>query len=203
MGKDLWAACGLVPAVATAAGATRRRARRRVRQRGAIGGLSDTALAVVVGTLTLVGVVGFFQTSSVNAKTNNEVANFTALVANIRSAYYAAGSSYTGMTDVTLASSKIAPAPLIRGGNSLMSAFNHPILVAGAAAPGATFTISYSNIPDDACVKFLTTVWNTMSDTAIGAATHVNGAMVSNFNMSGATSACTAGGANAIVFTLS
>ncbi len=178
-------------------------ARRHPEQAGAIGGLSDTALAVVVGTLTLVGVVGFFQTSSVNAKTNNEVANFTALVGNIRSAYYAAGSTYTGMTDVTLASSKIAPGPLIRGGNSLMSAFNHPIVVAGAASPGATFTISYTSIPDDACVKFLTTVWNTMSDSTVAGATTVNGAAPSAYSMTGATSACNAGAANAIVFTLS
>lgn len=172
-------------------------------QAGAIGGLSDTALAVVVGTLTLVGVVGFFQTSSVNAKTNNEVANFTALVGNIRSAYYAAGSTYTGMTDVTLASSKIAPGPLIRGGNSLMSAFNHPIVVAGAAGAGATFTISYTSIPDDACVKFLTTVWNTMSDSTVAGATTVNGNAPASYSMTGATSACNAGAANAITFTLS
>lgn len=176
--------------------------RRHPREAGAIGGLSDTALAVVVGTLTLVGVVGFFQTSSVNAKTNNEVANFTALVGNIRSAYYAAGSSYAGMTDVSLASSKIAPGPLIRSGNSLMSAFNHPILVAGAGA-GATFTISYTSIPDDACVKFLTTVWNTMSDSTVTGATSVNGAAPDAFSMAGATSACNAGAANAITFTLS
>ena len=178
-------------------------ARRHPAQAGAIGGLSDTALAVVVGTLTLVGVVGFFQTSSVNAKTNNEVANFTALVGNIRSAYYAAGSNYVGMTDVTLASSKIAPGPLIRGGNSLMSAFNHPITVAGAASPGATFTISYVSIPDEACVKFLTTVWNTMSDSAIAGATSVNGVAAATFSMAGATAACNAGAANSITFTLS
>lgn len=178
-------------------------ARRHPQQAGAIGGLSDTALAVVVGTLTLVGVVGFFQTSSVSAKTNSEVANFTALVGNIRSAYYAAGSTYTGMTDVSLATSKIAPGPLIRGGNSLMSAFNHPITVAGAATPGATFTISYTNIPDDACVKFLTTVWNTMSDSTVAGATSVNGTAPGAFSMAGATAACNAGAANAIIFTLS
>jgi hypothetical protein len=184
---------------------TRRRslARRHPAQAGAIGGLSDTALAVVVGTLTLVGVVGFFQTSSVNAKTNNEVANFTALVGNIRSAYYAAGSTYAGMTDATLASSKIAPGPLIRGGNSLISAFNHPISVAGAAAPGATFTISYVSIPDDACVKFLTTVWNSMTDTTAAGATVVNGTTITTFSMGGATGACGAGAANSITFTLS
>lgn len=177
-------------------------ARRRA-QRGAIGGLSDTALAVVVGTLTLVGVVGFFQTSSVNAKANNEVANFTALVGNIRSAYYAAGSNYSGMTDTTLAANRIAPAPLIRSGNTLMSAFNHPITVAGAASPGASFTIGYSHIPDEACVKFLTTVWNTMSDTTLASATNVNGTAVQTFTMDGASQVCKAGGANTITFTLS
>lgn len=179
-----------------------RRMSARERQAGAIGGLSDTALAVVVGTLTLVGVVGFFQTSSVSAKTNNEVANFTALIGNIRSAYYAAGSTYAGMTDGTLASNRIAPAPLIRGGNSLMSAFNHPITVAGAAAPGATFTVAYTAIPDDACVKFLTTVWNTMSDTTATGATSVNGSAISTFNMTSASAACNGGPSNAITFTL-
>jgi hypothetical protein len=178
-------------------------ARRYPAQAGAIGGLSDTALAVVVGTLTLVGVVGFFQSSSVNAKTNTEVANFTALIGNIRSAYYAAGSTYTGMTDGTLASSRIAPGPLIRGGTALISAFNHPITVAGAAAPGATFTINYSSMPEEACVKFLTTVWNTMSDTTEVGATSVNGTAVTTFSMSGATGVCNAGAANAISFTLS
>lgn len=175
-------------------------ARRHPGQAGAIGGLSDTALAVVVGTLTLIGVVGFFQTSSVNARTNNELASFTALVGNIRTAYYAAGSNYTGMTEATLATTKIAPAPLIRAG-SLMSAFNHPITVAGVAS-GASFTITYTAIPDDACVKFLTTVWNSMPDTTLSNATTVNGTAVTTFSMAGATAVCTGGAANAIAFTL-
>lgn len=177
-------------------------ARRRRRQEGAIGGLSDTALAVIVGTLTLVGVVGFFQTSSVNAKTNSEVANFTALIGNIRSAYYAAGSTYTGMTDAALATSRIAPATIIRNGNSLVSAFGHPITVLGAAAPGTTFTVSYASIPDEACIKFLTTIWNTMPDTTLGGATVVNGAAPNAFSMGGASASCNAGSANAITFTL-
>src|SRR5574340_968647 len=80
--------------------------RRYPGQAGAIGGLSDTALAVVVGTLTLVGVVGFFQSSSSSAKTNSEIANLTSLVANIRSAYYQAGSDYSNISAATLASSK-------------------------------------------------------------------------------------------------
>jgi hypothetical protein len=183
-------------------GAARDLVRRHPGQEGAIGGLSDTALAVVVGTLTLVGVVGFFQTSSVNAKTNNEVANFTALVGNIRSAYYAAGSTYTGMTDTNRPSSKIAPGPLIRSGNILMSAFNHQITVAGGAAPGTTFTINYTGMPDDACVKFLTTVWNSLSDTTVAGATVVNGTTAATFTMTGAETACNAGPANAITFTL-
>lgn len=174
--------------------------RRFPSQAGSIGGLSDTALAVVVGTLTLVGVVGFFQTSSVSARTNSEVANFTSLIGNIRSAYYAAGSSYTGMTDGTLASSKIAPAPLIRAG-ALMSAFNHAISI-GATGGGASFTVSYSGMPDDACVKFLTAVWTSMPDTTLAAATTVNGTAVTTFGMSGASAACSSA-ANSIVFSLS
>jgi hypothetical protein len=172
--------------------------RRYPGQAGAIGGLSDTALAVVVGTLTLVGVVGFFQTSSTSAKVNTEVSNMTALVGSIRSAYYAAGSVYTGMTNTTLAAARIAPGPLIKNGD-LYSAFGSKVLVV-ATAPD-TFTLTYSNIPADACVRFLTTMWNSLSDTTASGSTKVNNTAPTSYDMTGATSLCTTA-ANGIVFTL-
>ena len=153
----------------------------------------------MVGTLTLVGVVGFFQTSSSTAKTNTEISNFTALVGSIRSAYYAAGSAYTGMTDVTLASTKIAPAPLIRNGD-LYSAFSSKVVIAANSA-GDGYTIAYSNIPVDGCVRFLTTVWTSLSDTTIAGATAVNTKAPTTFDMAGAITACNAV-ANTILFTL-
>ena len=111
--------------------------RRHPSQAGAIGGLSDTALSVVVGTLTLVGVVGFYQSSSSSAKTNSEIANLTALVASVRSAYYQSGSDYTSISGGSLASSKIAPAPLIRAGG-LRSMFGGTIVVASATSGGGS-----------------------------------------------------------------
>jgi hypothetical protein len=169
--------------------------RRYSGQAGAIGGLSDTALAVVVGTLTLVGVVGFFQSSSVGARTNSEIANLVALVANIRAAYYQAGSSYSGINAAGLATTKIAPTPLIRGPN-LMSMFGSAIAVAPVGASSDQFSITYSGMPADACVKVTTTTWNTLSDIT---ATTINGA-TPTFDMAGATGNCTLAN-NAIVLT--
>lgn len=134
------------------------------RQAGAIGGLSDTALAVVVGTLTLVGVVGFFQTSSSGAKTNAELANFTSLVSNIRSAYWQAGSSYDSISAANLATSRIAPQPLIRT-NALRSMFGNSVNVAPTgSSPASQFTVTYVDLPRDACVKMVTTTSNTLTD---------------------------------------
>jgi hypothetical protein len=171
------------------------RVRRHSGQDGAIGGLSDTALAVVVGTLTLVGVVGFFQSGSSGAKTNSEIANLTALVGSIRAAYYQAGSDYSGITSAILASSKIAPAPLIRGAN-LTSMFGGAITVASATS-NSQFTVQYAGIPVDACIKILTNVWVNMSDVI---ATSVNGAAATTFTMAGATTAC-GQSSNSILFT--
>jgi len=169
-------------------------ARRHPGQAGAIGGLADTALAVVVGTLTLVGVVGFFQSSSTSARANSEVANLVSLVANIRSAYYQAGSNYAGISAGGLATSRIAPTPLIRGAN-LTSMFGAPVTVAPNAAADE-FTVSYSAMPPDACVKLSTTIWTTLSDITT---TTINGTTPS-FDMNGATTNCTQS-TNAIVFT--
>lgn len=176
-----------------------RLARRHPGQAGAIGGLSDTALAVVVGTLTLVGVVGFFQSSSSSAKTNSEIANLTALVANVRSAYYQAGSDYTNISAAALASAKIAPAPLVRAGG-LRSMFGNSIAVASASSGGGSndeFTVAYAALPPDACVKVVTMAWNTMSDIV---STTVNSSAPATLDISGATTSCSGAG-NAVTFT--
>ena len=157
------------------------------RQVGAIGGLSDTALAVVVGTLVLVGVVGFFQTGSNGAKTNSEIANLTALVGTIRSAYYQAGTDYTGVSATTLASSRIAPASLIRG-TSLISMYGSAITVA-AGTPTSEFVLTYTGLPVDACVKVLTNVWGNQSNLV---STSVNTTAATTLTLTGATSACNA-----------
>lgn len=164
-------------------------------QAGALGGLSDTALAVVVGTLTLVGVVGFFETASTTAKANSEVANLTSLIANVRSAYYQAGADYTGISSATLASSGIAPQPLISSGG-LRSMFGQAITVA-AVAGNASFTLSYAGIPASACVKLATTVWNTIPSVT---STTIGGAAPKTNDLSGAQGSCT-GSTNSIVFT--
>ncbi len=170
-------------------------AERHPGQAGAIGGLSDTALSVVVGTLILVGVVGFFQTGSNGAKANSEIANLTALVGSIRSAYYQAGSDYTGVSSSILATSRIAPASLIRG-NGLVSMFGSAITVA-PGSPTSQFTLAYSGLPVDACVKVLTNVWGNQSDLV---ATSVNGNAATTLTLSAAVTDCNAT-ANAIVFT--
>jgi hypothetical protein len=165
-------------------------------QAGAVGGLSDTALAVVVGTLILVGVVGFFQTGSNGAKANSEIANLTALVGSIHAAYYQAGSDYTGISSSILASSRIAPASLIRGSN-LVSMFGSAITVAPATST-SQFTLSYAGLPVDACVKVLTNVW--ANNQAELVSTAVNGAAAATLTLSGAATACN-GASNGIVFT--
>ncbi|HIJ63259.1 MAG TPA: hypothetical protein HPQ04_11260 [Rhodospirillaceae bacterium] len=173
-------------------------AHRHPSQAGAIGGLSDTALAVVVGTLTLVGVVGFFQSASTSAKTNSEIANLTALVANIRSAYYQAGADYSTIAAAVLASGGIAPQPLIFNGG-LRSMFGQAITVA-ATASNSQFTVTYTGIPESACVKFVSTVWNTVPSIL---ATTINATAPASYDMAGATGATggCAAGKNTIVFT--
>ncbi len=177
---------------------------RHRRQAGAIGGLSDTALAVVVGTLTLVGVVGFFQTSSSSAKTNSEIANLMSLVANIRSAYYQAGSDYTGISAAQLAAAKIAPAPLVRSSAGLTSMFGSAIAVApasssGGAGPKDEFIVSYV-LPADACVKLLTTTSSALAD-VVGAS--VNGSNLASIDMNTAATNCvpTSGSSSTLAIT--
>ena len=171
-------------------------ARRHPGQAGALGGLSDTALAVVVGTLTLVGVVGFFESASTTAKTNSEIANLTSLIANIRSAYYQAGADYGSVTSAGLAGSGIAPQPLIFNGG-LRSMFGQAITVAPGVKDNTIFTISYSGIPQSACVKLATTVWNTIPSIT---GTTIGGAAPKTTDMSGAQTSC-ANAANTLVFT--
>jgi hypothetical protein len=136
-------------------------------QAGAIGGLSDVALAVVVGTLTLVGVIGFFQTSSSGARTNAEVANFTSLISNIRSAYWQGGSNFSGISATNLASSHIAPEPLINAtADDLTSMFGGDVDVAVNTTNNFRFDVTYNGLPEDACVKMITTTAHTLSGIA-------------------------------------
>ncbi|HIJ37251.1 MAG TPA: hypothetical protein HPP80_00010 [Rhodospirillaceae bacterium] len=146
-------------------------------------------MAVVVGTLALVGVVGFFQTASTDAKSNAEIANLTALIANIRAAYYQAGADYSSVSGANLANGGIAPQPLINNGG-LRSMFGQTILAAPASGNTA-FSLTYSGIPAAACIKLVTMVWNSMPSITT---TSINGVAMQQ-GSNGSASSATMGGA--------
>jgi hypothetical protein len=154
----------------------------RQRQRGAIGGLSDTALAVVVGTLALVGVVGFFSTSSQGAKMNTDIANFTALINNTNVIAYNA-----------------APQALIRNA-SLQSAVGGAITITTVSA--SSFSVAYAALPQDACFRYITTLSKVLADQLVSVTINGNAAITTMPVAIGtAQTECVAGTANSITWT--
>lgn len=128
-------------------------------------GLSLVELLLVLGVIALIAIAAFIIYPSVQASTqsNTESSNITAVVAATKNLYGARGNYGTGNITGTLVQARAFPSTMVGGiytaSTVPVNAWGASVTVAGAGTPvGTQFAITYSDIPTEACIKFVSGV---------------------------------------------
>ena len=124
---------------------------KKLRQRGLT--LIEAAMVLAIATLVVAGIMIFFQSASINNKTNEAMAQLNSLQSSVRSVY-AGQSTYVGLTEADLINAKTVPSKMVSG-TGLRHAFNAAITIAPASVGGTdnAFTVTYVGVPQEACSK--------------------------------------------------
>ncbi|HEX7634899.1 MAG TPA: type 4 pilus major pilin [Noviherbaspirillum sp.] len=169
--------------------------RRFTRERGAslLEGIAYLGIAAIV----VLGAVSLLTNAFGNAKANQTTEELIALRTAVRKLY--AGQPYNtdAFMQANLVTANAIPNTLVRGAaNAIANSWAGTVTIAGTTA--STFTITYSNVPQDVCVAIISgaTGWtsiaangNTPAITAFPATTSL------------ATTHCSVAGNNTVVFT--
>lgn len=117
--------------------------------------LLELAMVLALGVLIAVGVMMFYTQANTSRNTQNAIIQVGALQQAVRS-LYGGQSTYTGLSNDILISTKAVPQNMVSGTNGLRSAFSGAVTVVPANSGGGTgsgFSIQLDAVPQDACTK--------------------------------------------------
>ncbi len=150
----------------------------------------------IIGVLSVGGIAGYSKAMGKFkiTKMNDQIAM---LVSNIRTAY-GNQSSYAGLTQATAISLDLVPSDMVSGAN-LTNAFGTASIA--TAANNRSFTITFTELPMDACISVLTSDWGSESTGLVSISSN-NAARVTPMSPTAAAAAgvCNAAG-NTIAWT--
>lgn len=135
-------------------GQTLRRRLARTANRGLT--LIEAAMVLAILALVVAGIMLFYQNANTSRQTTNALNDLAAVQQQVRS-LYGGQPSFAGITPELIANSKALPARMVSG-TTLRHSFNGQILIAPANAGGGAgsgFQVTFQNIPQEACVKML------------------------------------------------
>ena len=119
--------------------------------------LIEAAMVLAILALVIAGIMLFYTQANSSRLTTAALNDLAAVQQTVRS-LYGGQAQYTGVTTAIIADSKNLPAKMTSG-STLRHSFNGTIIIAAAdagAGTGSGFSVEFSNVPKDACVKMLT-----------------------------------------------
>lgn len=163
----------------------------RNRQKGYT--LMEMALgAVIVAILAIVMIPKFIQMRDA-ARVDNESQQLTTIVGKIEK-IFARQSNYTGLNNTVARTSAMVPGSMEgSGATDIKTAWSDTGLVFGTAGSGASYTLTYSSVPQAACVQLISDHLDNF-DTVAANSTSVT-------TVAAASTACSSADNNTIVFT--
>lgn len=127
----------------------------KLRQRGLT--LIEAAMVLAISTLVIAGIMVFFQSASINAKTNEAMSQLNSLRTTINS-LYAGQPTYQGLSNELLINSSGVPSKMVSG-TDIISAFSSPVIVSDVSVSMGTsnaYSVSFTDVPSEACVAMAT-----------------------------------------------
>lgn len=161
--------------------------------------LIETAMVLGLAALVAAGVMYFFTSANNGQKTNEAVSQLAAIQQATRS-MFAGQPTYDGLTAQILAESRQLPNKMVNG-TALQNSFGGDITI-GTANANTNFTVQFSGLPGEACVRMSTMDLGTgLVNIAVtgGTAANVDGRPMTPVE---ANSACGTGNSTSITWTL-
>ncbi|RME37318.1 MAG: hypothetical protein D6788_09725, partial [Planctomycetota bacterium] len=129
-----------------------------------------------------------------SSKTSQAKTQIQTLMSGVRSLYAATG-NYSSVSNSVVISAGIPPENMITSSTTLTSPWGGAVTVSGAAS---TFTVSYANVPQDACVDLLSS--GVLNNSNVISVTVGSTTLTNSSDPAAAVTACSAA-ANNMVFT--
>lgn len=133
---------------------------KRLRQRGLT--LIEAAVVLGLASLVIAGVMVFYQSASVGAKTTEALGELASLQQAIRTVY-SGQPTYDGLSAEALAATRSIPGKMVVGtgpSTTLRHAFNGQVSVQAETIAGGTanngFSIQFEGLPSEACSRMAT-----------------------------------------------
>jgi prepilin-type N-terminal cleavage/methylation domain-containing protein len=155
-----------------------------------------TLIELMIGIAIIAAIIAGAIMLSSTATTANKVKDATSNVSIIKSAIinlYANEASFDGLSTSVLKSSSGIPAKL-KGTNTINSPWGVDSVSISSANSNTQATISYSNVPSDACVDFTKNIYQEFDAVTVGGASVTSVANI--------TTECAKAASQTIVFTI-
>lgn len=113
--------------------------------------LVETLIAVVIGIIIIAGAFVVFGQVTSGTKLSGAEQDLVTAQLNIRQLYQGQP-NYTGLSISTALAAKVFPNDMVNG-TQVNDAWDGPVTIAAASNP-TQFTIQFTQVPQDICVKF-------------------------------------------------
>lgn len=117
--------------------------------------LLEFAIVMTLGVLAAVGVMMWYTSANNGKNMQTALTELAAIQQGVRS-LYGGSSTYTGLDNSIMVSSKALPVKMVQGSSGLRNAFSGAITVSPANSGGGAnsgFSVKFDGVPQDSCVK--------------------------------------------------
>ena len=172
-------------------------------QRGQLGGIISTVLALAVAAIGLVYVVNHFNDAKDSTSSQGATTNFISMIGNIQKTYSQAPTGYTTITIKDLINNGDVPPTMVMGTTSINSPFGTPVTVSSSTitAAGDSAILSLL-VPPQNCADFATALMSNVEALSISGTKIVDHQAGVEYSPSTLGTACSATGAQTFALTI-
>ena len=116
----------------------------------------EAAMVLAIGTIVVAGIMIFYQSASMNSKTNETLTQISDLNSTIKKIYVTAP-NYSTLTNSAMINANVLPRKMVSN-NNIYHAFNSTISLAPTSHNGGTnnaYFVTLNNLPSEACSKII------------------------------------------------
>lgn len=120
--------------------------------------LMEVAMVLAIIGIVIAAALLYYNSANTARQTTAALGQLAQIQTSVRS-LYSGQASYNGVTAAELAKSQALPSSMIGTGDTIRHAFNGGVTIAATTTNGVAdsgFTVTFANVPQDACKQMLT-----------------------------------------------
>lgn len=171
--------------------------KKRVHKRQGGFGLIEVMIAVIIGLLALVAIMSRGDNAFSSSDGSNELGHVSSLITGTKQLKTSSGYGVSTDLTTTLYTNGAVPGDMTYSASKLYNSWNGNVTIVSTAT-GVGFTVTYPNVPQDACITLATKAAAYAYSTKINA----NTAIVGEVTAATATTQCSSATANTLTWTV-